>query len=574
MAKDREGGAARGWSRVLEVDPARLRHAESHDAEHRAQRSSDGPAEPAVSRVVPRRADQDPFEETTEPPERTEFVRVEAESHVGPAAPSEDPTRTLFDLDADALQLELGRDALLMSPEVARLAGVEPDATPAVEVTQINPEMLDLTATDDDLDPVLAGHVAGHVAGERPSLPRGRLGEAATFGTDAPRPRPSPGRGPADRREASPPALDDEPLPRASAWSEVGIDARARAPEARGAEVLVRGVEPLGASGPPSTSPRAVVPARPEADGELIRSAGRRGSLSPEPIRADEARRPRPPLAALDLPLAERAQPSASSARAHPTIALEVDASRGRGIGLDASRGRGGSPLISADIVANLFGGDTASRAVDLPLPGGAPTAAAEAFAELAKSPDSQDARARFDVDALRIGASGTRAAARIIPLFLGVLLMFAFLGVFVVGPFRNSLLGTPDRPKKAGVAEAASVGQEHTLPRGSLRLRSFPTRAMVEVDGFFIGRTPLLVAPPTDGQTYVVRLTAAGKLPVEVRVTHAEEGYVTTRRRSSEDAPAGDDAPTEPDGSVDVDTPKADPATGHFDLLVDLERK
>jgi hypothetical protein len=258
-------------------------------------------------------------------------------------------------------------------------------------------------------------------------------------------------------------------------------------------------------------------------------------------------------------------------ARPRPSAALELDSSRGRGVALDASRGRG-SQRISADIVANPFGGDSASRAIELPLPAGPPSDAAEAFSELAKSPDPRDTRARFDVDALRTAASGTRAAARIIPLVLGVFLMFAFLGVFVVGPLRNSLRGAPERQKKAGVTEAASVGQEHTLPRGSLRLRSFPTRAMVEVDGFFIGRTPLLVAPPTDGQTYVVRLTAAGKPPVEVRVTRAEDGYVATRRRGGAD-PSAAPSPGD-DGPVDVDTPKADPATGHFDLLVELDAR
>lgn len=124
---------------------------------------------------------------------------------------------------------------------------------------------------------------------------------------------------------------------------------------------------------------------------------------------------------------------------------------------------------------------------------------------------------------------------SKIIPLAISAFVAIGFITFFLVGPIRqltkdngtrHHVRELPAPPTNAPTNPAVDAppgsfrpAGQRELPPGAIRLTSNPSRATVEVDGFYVGRTPLMLASPEGEHAYEVKLRVDGHRPWQGRI-------------------------------------------------------
>lgn len=184
---------------------------------------------------------------------------------------------------------------------------------------------------------------------------------------------------------------------------------------------------------------------------------------------------------------------------------------------------------------------------------------------------EKEEVLARYPVEAPGIGAAErlgekaplVRTVSKLLPILFVAMIALSFVGVFLVGPLGDLLQAGRRQTARDALREAqksaeraAEVG--HTLPAGSIRVVTRPSKASVEVDGYYLGRSPMMIAPPEERPQYEFRISADGHRTWRGTVRVEGSSYVLERVESSESTGPGNLAP---DGTHHRLTVELDPA-------------
>jgi hypothetical protein len=187
---------------------------------------------------------------------------------------------------------------------------------------------------------------------------------------------------------------------------------------------------------------------------------------------------------------------------------------------------------------------------------------------------DKEEVLARYPVEAPGIGAAErlgekaplVRTVSKLLPVLFVAMIALSFVGVFLVGPLGDLLQAGQRQSAREALREAqlkseasATADEGHTLPSGSIRVVTRPTRASIEVDGYYLGRSPMMIAPPEERPLYEFRISADGHRTWHGTLRFVGEGYVLERSEASESVGPG---VLTPEGAQHRLSVELDPAT------------
>lgn len=163
---------------------------------------------------------------------------------------------------------------------------------------------------------------------------------------------------------------------------------------------------------------------------------------------------------------------------------------------------------------------------------------------------DKEEVLARYPVEAPGIGAAErlgekaplVRTVSKLLPVLFVAMIALSFVGVFLVGPLGDLLQAGQRQSAREALREAqlksaasAAADEGHTLPSGSIRVVTRPSRASIEVDGYYLGRSPMMIAPPEERPLYEFRISADGHRTWRGTLRYSGDGYVLERAEASE---------------------------------------
>lgn len=207
----------------------------------------------------------------------------------------------------------------------------------------------------------------------------------------------------------------------------------------------------------------------------------------------------------------------------------QINAAAALGIAPEPSGPAGKDPSAPPEVPA--------SPALQLPVP-----AERLDFGEL-KLAEKEEVLARYPVEApgaalaekINEQVPVVATLSKIIPLAISAFVAIGFITFFLVGPIRQltkdngtrhhvrELPAPPTNSPTIPALDAPPGGfrpaGQRELPPGAIRLTSSPSRATVEVDGFYVGRTPLMLASPEGDHAYEVKLRVDGHKPWQGRI-------------------------------------------------------
>ncbi len=174
------------------------------------------------------------------------------------------------------------------------------------------------------------------------------------------------------------------------------------------------------------------------------------------------------------------------------------------------------------------------------------------------KLSEKEEVLARYPVEAPGLGAAerlGEKAPtiaamSKVLPVVFVSMVALSFVGVFLIGPLGDMLAAgerqtARDAIREAQARELAAQQQPGSqLPTGSIRVVTQPSRAAIEVDGYYLGRSPMMIAPPEERPHYKFRISAEGHKTWEGEVQVLRGGYVLQRLDSSDSTAPGAIAP------------------------------
>ncbi|MFO0727152.1 MAG: PEGA domain-containing protein [Myxococcota bacterium] len=508
MSGGREGPAMPGWSQVFSLDRERL--LEEADDMTREEPSS--------------------FDEKTEPPEQ---------ASIPPAPPipgiqDDESSQTLLDTHRGALSFQ---DRTVPTPTVlpeqVRMAELKSRTTGDGEMTE-----LDLSDA-----PLSSGVRPGL---ERPKVPapppapivqtveptKAKTPEPVRIkleptGVRSKPPVPDPATG--TRPKLSLPPESSTPKPRPSIPNE-GTAGRARLPAPIGEPPRARLSDPP--RGRPGIEP---LPLR-RRDEVLVAGASASSEGAGPQIVRHAPSGPIPPRTS-EPNLLENA-PVVRTAPIDPNASAEltqINAAAALGIAPEPA-----SPAGAAPPDPNAPPAPPPARAVQLP---GAPEPIHFGDLRLA---EKEEVLARYPVEAPGLALAErlgdqvpvVKTVSKVIPLAVTAFVAVGFITFFLVGPIREmtreqtvhrQVRELPAPPMNTAQPEATpsfrpAQNGPHELPPGAIKLRTSPSRASVEVDGFFVGRTPLMLASPEGDHVYDVRLRADGHAIWQGKIAHGAD--------------------------------------------------
>lgn len=186
---------------------------------------------------------------------------------------------------------------------------------------------------------------------------------------------------------------------------------------------------------------------------------------------------------------------------------------------------------------------------------------------------EKEEVLARYPVEAPGIGAAErlgekaplVRTVSKLLPVLFVAMVALSFVGVFLVGPLGDLLQAGQRQSAREALreaqlkSEAAAAEEGHTLPSGSIRVTTRPSRASIEVDGYYLGRSPMMIAPPEERPLYEFRISADGHRTWRGTLRVESGGYVLERDEGSESSGPGT---LTPDGTHHRLSVELDPAS------------
>jgi len=170
---------------------------------------------------------------------------------------------------------------------------------------------------------------------------------------------------------------------------------------------------------------------------------------------------------------------------------------------------------------------------------------------------ERQDVMARYPVEShgltgaerLAERAPGIVAVSKLLPILIMVGMVFAFLLTFLVGPIGDLMRMGERRTARQNLREAtakaaAAASEGVPLPKGAIRIITRPQRAAVEVDAYYVGRAPLLLAPPEERNFYDVKITLPNYRPWVGELRKVGSSYVIQRSSTSASRGGGELSP------------------------------